>query len=66
MFERCPDAQLVADLIAAQAWPEADSADAAAVELIDQAMAWERVAARGSVGRESLTRDRPSAIACAA
>jgi hypothetical protein len=45
MFDRCPDAQLVADLVAAQAWPEADSADAAAIELIDQAMAWERVAA---------------------
>jgi hypothetical protein len=45
MFDRCPDPQLVADLIAAQAWPEADSAAAAAVELIDQAMAWERVAA---------------------
>jgi hypothetical protein len=45
MFDRCPDPQLVADLVAAQAWPEADSAAAAAVELIDQAMAWERVAA---------------------
>jgi hypothetical protein len=39
MFDRRPDPQLVADLIAAQAWTEAESADAAAVELIDQAMA---------------------------
>jgi hypothetical protein len=45
MFDRCPDPQLVADLVPAQARPEAESADAAAVELIDQAMAWERVAA---------------------
>jgi hypothetical protein len=45
MFDRRPDSQLVADLVAAQAWPEAESAEAAAVELIDQAMAWERVAA---------------------
>jgi hypothetical protein len=45
MFDRSPDPRLVADLIAAQAWPEAESAEAAAVELIDQAMAWERVAA---------------------
>jgi hypothetical protein len=45
MFDRCPDPQLVTDLVAAQAWPEAESAEAAAVELIDQAMAWERVAA---------------------
>ncbi|MDX6367016.1 MAG: hypothetical protein QOK30_2092 [Nocardioidaceae bacterium] len=45
MFDRCPDPQLVADLVAAQAWPEAENAAAAAVELIDQAMAWERVAA---------------------
>jgi Domain of unknown function (DUF222) len=45
MFDRVPGAELVVDLVAAQSAPAASTADAAAVDLIEQAMAWERVAA---------------------
>lgn len=43
MFDRCPDAQLVADLVRAQEAPPEFDADAAAVDLIDQLTAWDRV-----------------------
>lgn len=45
MFDRCPDEQLVTDLVAAQSTPHVADADSAATDLIEQLMAWDRVAA---------------------
>ena len=45
MFDRCPDAQLVTDLVAVQEAAPVLDADAAAVDLLEQAVAWDRVAA---------------------
>ncbi len=44
MFDRSPDAQVVADLVALQLAAPVLDADAAAVDLIEQAVAWDRVA----------------------
>jgi len=44
MFDRVPDAQLVADLVAAQAAAAQLDAGRAAAELIEQLQAWDRVA----------------------
>jgi hypothetical protein len=44
-FDRCPDAQLVADLVAMHSAAPVTWADRAAVNLIEQAMGWQRVAA---------------------
>ena len=43
MFDRWPPAQLVADLVAMQSSTPVVAADRAAVDLIEQAVAWERV-----------------------
>jgi len=45
MFDRCPDAQLVTDLVAVQEAAPVLDPDAAAVDLLEQAVAWDRVAA---------------------
>ncbi len=45
MFDRCPDAQLVTDLVAVQGAAPVMDADAAAVHLLEQAVAWDRVSA---------------------
>ncbi|MGI8434872.1 MAG: DUF222 domain-containing protein [Nocardioidaceae bacterium] len=45
MFDRLPDAALVADLAAVQEMPPESSAAAAASSLIEQLMGWDRVAA---------------------
>ena len=45
MFDRTPDAQLVADLVRAQETAPEMDAGAAATDLIEQLAAWERVAA---------------------
>jgi hypothetical protein len=44
MFDRCPDVGLVADLVASLADPPAACADDAARSLIEELMAWQRVA----------------------
>src|SRR5262245_20765161 len=44
MFDHIPDADLVADLVASQATPPVADPEAAAVELIEQLVAWQRVA----------------------
>lgn len=43
MFDRCPDAQLVTDLVAVQKTAPLLDPDAAAADLLEQAMAWERI-----------------------
>lgn len=45
MFDRYPDAQLVVDLVAVQAGPQPSTAAAAASTLVEEAVAWQRVAA---------------------
>ena len=45
MFERCPGAVLVADLVSVQEAAPVVDAHAAAVDLLEQAVGWERVAA---------------------
>jgi hypothetical protein len=45
MFDRIPDATVVADLVRAQHAPEVGDPDVAAAELIEHLMGWQRVAA---------------------